>query len=398
MPSPIPTSFDLEDVRKKVKPKHLGKFDPLYVPYVFMSSSGRSRGKHREGFIVKDNPRKTQFGGSIWVIGLVVLAVYGGFMVVGGAILSDNDPRRGKEFLSFLDVREFFVAFLLYCVFSPAVYMYFAWQPRHLNRVFDQLWENGVIIRSKSTTDLHTSRIRPSDYYIGFAIFLSALLIGIGAWWNETNCPANPACFGYNMRWFHVQPWYRDLRNGLLFIDIFLLVVILLRQIYIGSKFSYLFSEFEVKPKLFHPDRCNGLAPIGSFAIVNSSIALFVGLWLSFLTVYPAIGGREIRFDLFTGSFFVAYIVAIPLLLLPPILPAHIYMEKSRNDTLEPLGKKIREKIQELDAKDEMLEVWERRYEILNKEHRTWPFRRLAISSFLITAGLPIIVQLLSYK
>lgn len=164
-----------------------------------------------------------------------------------------------------------------------------------------------------------------------------------------------------------------------------------------------MFSEkFHVKPKLLHPDKCNGLAPVGDYAMISASIAIFFGFWLFVIITYPMWFGESINTKIDTIMLLIVYVIAVPSLLLPPVMEAHRVMVKTKNRLLEDLAEQIRLLLSETKAENivasrDLLVELERRYELIRKEYRTWPFRPLGIKGFGISAIIPILSTGISY-
>lgn len=342
---------------------------------------------------------------SIWHLAAIALAVYGVIMIGGGSVISVIYMQLGIRFLSIFNTKELPIAIFAYLVTAPLMWTFYTWQPRGVSDVFRQLYHNAVIGEPKDTYSTQTI-YKPSSGFnrqYNLLISLVAVAVSLAVWLSAVYSPNNPFYFGETTLWFLLNPIYFWLLwIPLVFVNVYILCWIIIRQTVATIAYTHLFRTFQIRPKLLHPDGCNGFAPIGDYAIRSALIAVFLGFWLFVFTTYPMLFGQPINFKIDTIMLFIVYIVAVPSLLLPPVLGAHNAMVEDKNTVLEDLADQIRTLISEsnvdraLTSKDLLIEL-QRRYEFVRKEYRTWPFRPLAIKSFGISAITPLVSTGISY-
>lgn len=336
---------------------------------------------------------------------LFALMLYGLVMIGGGSVISLFFTQRGIRFLAIFDSRELPIAVFAYLVTAPLVWLFYTWQPRGISGVFQQLYQNDVIgeIRSASYAQTVSKPINSFNRGYNLVVSLAAVAISLVIWLNAVYSPGNPFYLGDTTLWFLLSPLYFWMFwIPLVFVNVYILSWIVIRQVFATVTYTRLFRAFEIKPKLFHPDGCNGLASIGDYAIRSALLAVFLGFWLFVFTTYPMLFGQPINLKTDTILLLVAYIIAVPSLLLPPVWEAHNAMVEFKNKTLEGLAVQIRTMLSEtstnktLSSKD-LLQELERRYELLSREYHTWPFRPVAIKSFGISAITPLVSTGISY-
>lgn len=342
---------------------------------------------------------------SIWPVAAIALAVYGVVMIGGGSVISAVYMQLGIRFLSIFDPRELPIAIFAYLVTAPLMWTFYSWQPRGVSDVFHQLYRNDVIGEPKDTHFTQTIYKPNGDFNRRYNLLISlvAVAVSLVIWLSAVYSPNNPFYFGETILWFLLNPiYFWVLWIPLVFVNVYILSWIIIRQTVATIAYTRLFRTFQIRPKLLHPDGCNGFASIGDYAIRSALIAVFLGFWLFVFTTYPMLFGQPINFKTDTALMFIVYIVAVPSLLLPPVLGAHNAMIEAKNKALGDLADQIRTLVSEsnidrvLTSRDLLIEL-ERRYEFARKEYRTWPFRPLAIKSFGISAITPLVSTGISY-
>jgi len=340
---------------------------------------------------------------NIWPIGAFAFVLYSSVMIGGGSVLSIIYKRAGVKFLSLFDSRELPVAIFAFLVTAPVIWLFYTWQPRGISEAFHQLYKNGVIGQPRDTQVQIGFILRDFWDKRWFWLSLVIVIVGLFLWLYGVFYLYNPFSFGENMYWWMINPFYFwAIWIPLVFINLYMMVWVIFRQIAVTIAFTYVFRVFRVEPRLLHPDQCNGLAPVGDYAIRSASIAIFFGFWIFMFTTYPMLFGQPINLKIDTILLFAIYVIAVPSLLLPPVMEAHKAMVEAKNDLLKDLAEQIRGLLMEtnpervLISKDLLLEL-ERRYELVRKEYRTWPFRPLSIKGFGVSAIMPILSMGISY-
>jgi hypothetical protein len=340
---------------------------------------------------------------NIWPIVVFALALYSLAMLGGGSVLSILYAQRSVPFLSLFDPKELPISIFAYLVTAPLVWLFYTWQPRGISNVFYRLYQNDVIGEVQNSTSQRIFKLNSLMGKIHFWLSSVVTAIGILMWLSDVYRPFNPFSFGETSLWWMLNPiYFWAIWIPLVFINLYMVAWIVFRQIAATAAFTSLFKVFQIKPKVLHPDECNGLAPVGDYSIRSALIAVFFGFWLFVFTTYPMLFGQPINLNIDMVLLFIAYIIAVPSLLLPPVMEAHKAMVEAKNRALEDLAEQIRILLAETDTEKilllkDLLSELERRYEIATKKYRTWPFRPLSIKSFGVSAVMPIVSTGISY-
>lgn len=342
---------------------------------------------------------------NVWPVVALASVLYGLVMIGGGSAISIIYSRQSIKFLSLLDSRELPIAIFAFLITAPVVWLFYTWQPRGISSTFHQLHRNDVIGDPRNVA-LMQGVFEPGKFLGKLYFWLSLVIVAVGllVWLSAVSFyPINPFSFGESAFWWMINPiYFWVIWIPLVFINLYMVAWIIFRQITATVAFNSLFKVFQIKPKLLHPDGCNGFAPIGDYAIRSALIAVFFGFWLFVFITYPLLFGQPINLKIDTMILFVVYVIAVPSLLLPPVISAHRAMVEAKNTALEDLAGQIRTLLLDtnmeeiLSSKDLLLEL-ELRYEIASKEYHTWPFRSLSIKSFGISAVIPIISTAISF-
>src|SRR5215210_1690166 len=231
---------------------------------------------------------------------LLVVAIYALLAVLPGLLISTLAyPARHESFIRFTDWRELPGALFLYLVLAPVIWTLYLWQPRLIVDVFDGLAQGGVVGPSRYegvTADAVLARlggslprarkIGPLRLTHGALLALLALTASVATLviWPPTALPPfNRLLPESDVFWWRVVPvYFWGIWLPLVFINVYMLVWIVLRQTIMIANIQRLLRVFAVEPVPFHPDRCSGFAPIGSYATNIVRVALIVGSWALF--------------------------------------------------------------------------------------------------------------------
>jgi hypothetical protein len=166
----------------------------------------------------------------------------------------------------------------------------------------------------------------------------------------------------------------------------------IIRQAVIVFALSRLFKVFIIRPKILHPDRSNGLGPIGSYAMRATLLVVLLGFWLSAMIGYPLIWGEQVNPNFYFIAAFLLYIILVPVLLISPAWDAHLAMARAKTKELESIAVQIRDFLSTSGAqKTEItvtLEELQKRYQLMDQELHTWPFQVSALRRFILAASV----------
>jgi hypothetical protein len=202
--------------------------------------------------------------------------------------------------------------------------------------------------------------------------------------------------FGFGTGWFLVNPLYFWILwvPLVLLMPTYIVVWLIIRQAVAVRSFWELFTFFELTPKPFYPDGCNGVAAVGNYAMRTASAIIFLGFWLLWMISFPRLFGAPLNLSYATVVAVTAYPLAIPALLIPPVWGAHLAMTKAKARALETVATGIRPLLSEtktgrMAVSMTLVEQLERRYELMDREYRTWPFKVPCLGRFSVLAAIP---------
>lgn len=215
--------------------------------------------------------------------------------------------------------------------------------------------------------------------------------------------PSNPFLYGLPAPWWLLNPFhFWIVWVPLVFVNVYMMTWIVIRQAFATVAFTRLFRVFEIDPKPFHPDKCNGFAPLGDFSTRTALIAVLFGFWVSGVISYPMFFGQPINLKLDTILALVLYVLIVPAVLIPPVWECHREMVNAKQQTLDSLAERIQGLLDETNLETmvsdkEALEGLIERYRLLETELRTWPFRPLALRRFGVSAVTPLLSTAVSF-
>ncbi len=347
---------------------------------------------------------------------LLVVALYALLAVVPGLLISEiAQPATTGSFIRFTDWRELPGALFLYLVLAPVIWTLYLWQPRLIVEVFDGLAQGGVIGPSRYegiTADAVLERLGgslprvrklgPVRMSQGNALALLALAVSVAtlAIWPPTALPPfNQLLPESDVFWWRVVPaYFWVIWLPLVFINVYMLVWIVLRQTIMIANIQRLLRLFAVEPVPFHPDRCSGFAPIGSYATNIVRVALIVGSWALLLMVSGPLTGHGIYVAPHILFLVVVQVLLTPYLLLGPVWYAHRVMREARDRALARVAAQIRVCLMASPGNGDATNLGaspyrelEAKYELTGEGYHTWPFQPSAVSGVSIAAGLTLL-------
>ena len=347
---------------------------------------------------------------------LLVVALYALLAVVPGLLISMlAHPRPNGAFIRFTDWRELPGALFLYLVLAPVIWTLYLWQPRLIVEVFDGLVQGGVVGPSRYegiTADAVLARlggnlprvrqIGPLRLTGGALLALLALAASVATLvvWPPTALPPfNQLMPESDVFWWRVVPaYFWAIWLPLVFVNVYMLVWIVLRQTIMIANIQRLLRVFAVEPVPFHPDRCSGFAPIGSYATNIVRVALIVGSWALLLMLSGPLTGHGIYVAPHILFLVLVQVLLTPYLLLGPVWYAHRVMREARDRALARVAAQIRSclvgSLGQCDVADRGAVPYRElkaKYQLTGEGYHTWPFQPSALSGVSITAGLTLL-------
>ena len=217
--------------------------------------------------------------------------------------------------------------------------------------------------------------------------------------WPPTALPPFDRLFAEgDLYWWRVVPaYFWGVWLPLVFVNVYMLVWIVLRQTMMIANIQRLLRLFAVEPVPYHPDRCSGFAPIGAYATDVVRVALIIGGWALALLLSGAATGHGLYVAPHALFLVVVQVLLTPYLLLGPVWYAHRVMGAARDRALRRVTDRIRARLvaggtrtgrragyRELEAE----------YRLATEGYHTWPFRPGAFGGVGVTAGLTLVVNL----
>lgn len=338
----------------------------------------------------------------VWLVWLAAICIHGFLGIGAGIIISRFYEIRDREFLSVLDVREMPLAVFILMIVMPLIWALYAWQPKQVIQCINLLHENEVIGEAKdSRTSLGRftcTATKSLNCDLG-GLLAAIATVAIAIVWILNLSPSNPLLHGFPYAWWDINPWYFWLCFvPLLSVSYYMMAWIVLRQIAAIAIFARLFDAFEVHPKLFHPDLCNGFAPIGDFALRLALIIIVFGCWVCMLIAFQMLFDQPINTKIDTTILLIAYVLMVPITLFPPAWSAHAVMVEAKQRALNSLAKRIQHELYESDAERmvtnrDLLELLEARYDLMQREFKNWPFRPIALRNFGVSSLAPFLTS-----
>ena len=367
--------------------------------------------------------------GNIFFVALLPIVIYG-IMFYGLGILI-TVPSSGKGtpgFLSILDRRELLNGFIEYFLIGSIAWVFYVRDSSRVLQVFRGLLDHGVFevatSNYPSVNDFLQKQLSTFNKQKRYFILICLATVGTELIWtiNATG-PQNPANFGYKDAWWHINPFYFwavylplvslfTYMDWWIFFRRFITIIIINRAL----------SDFKLVPQLFHPDRANGLSPIGQYVTRLSPIVAIYGLWVFTTIAFPAFFGQSVSIGTAGIIFIVEYVIVVPIVLLLPVWKTHQVMSKVRAEALETIAKQIRTQLaateeegvvpaeqlalfpnhkpeiksEELSKHMDSIELLEKKYRLIEKEQYKWPFRRTGVEGYLFTTAIPVVISIVS--
>ena len=196
----------------------------------------------------------------------------------------------------------------------------------------------GSLPRVQQVGPVHVSR--------GGLLALLALAVSIATLvvWPPTALPPfNRLLPESEVFWWHVVPGYFwIIWLPLVFLNVYMLVWIVVRQTIMIANIQRLLRLFAVEPVPFHPDGCSGFAPIGSYATNIVRVALIVGSWALVLLLSGPLTGHGLYVAPHILFLVLVQVLLTPYLLLGPVWYAHRVMCEARDRAMARIAAGVR--------------------------------------------------------
>jgi hypothetical protein len=344
-------------------------------------------------------------GERTWLVAAIAFAVYGILGFGAGVLISLYDRPADPDFLGILDELVLPLSVFIYLIVSPTVWVFYCWQPGAILKVFGQLSRNQVLTSGGESQDaittfvesyVATSLNRPRYQIIAY-VFAGLSLFGWLLW-----ILVDPFHLIVTRYWWHANPFYFWLVwLPLVFVNVYMMVWAVLRQILAIGAFGALFRRMQIAPKPFHPDRCNGLASVGDFSLRCGAVAVMFGFWVLIMTSFQILLNGSTNLPILTAASILLYVLAVSLLLIPPAWGAHLAMQQAKDEALEVVARQMRtllanEQLDSVPSALAQIKQLDEKMQLIDRAYRTWPFQPVALKNFSLAAVAPIATPLLS--
>lgn len=342
------------------------------------------------------------------IIFLIALFTYGVLLFGIGTIVSNYYLPRKESFVTILDPKEVPVIIFTGCFVIPLIWGYYIWQLTSIPKMFAKFIKNNLI-KSRETKKYNLFLQNTVDKIFNklFYTILTTLFITIVAYfWIQGigEGSSDPFGHGVGLKWWYVNRYYFYLiwlPLGL--INYYMIGLIVVRQLCFSICIAKLYKEIHVELILFHPDRCNGLEFIGDFTIKISGLIIFFAFIVLFFIAYPQLFGQKANFDVVMTLSLIFYTILLPTLPAMSIWSTHVLMVKTRNEILEKNANKLHKLLSSCNdasisnAEFSQIDFLEKRFSLLEREYKTWPFRPLITAQYIFTAITPLVGTGISY-
>jgi hypothetical protein len=319
---------------------------------------------------------------------------------------------QSKNFIGFLSLPEIILGPLLFGLLVPLVWIYYYWLPSGVLNSIGQLLENKVIYCRDDSEPLRDTnsdladrlssalcnpilpRLAAASTSIIVVLFYLVLIP------SEMRTSGGMIVFWYAGWWpKHILGLIVSINTYIVCLYIFkvITVVLTLREYFNSEDITELF--------IYFPDGSNGMGAVGSLAIRIGQFAILIGIWVSWLVLFPVFLGGHI--NLLIGSLLLpVYLIISFFVLLSILAPAHNAMRRYKLNKLKLLGFQIEDILyrwsneveiqsQESINNDEELRRLRELY-ALASQLREWPITYPQLGRFSGVAFIPTLTGLLS--
>jgi hypothetical protein len=304
---------------------------------------------------------------------------------------------------------------LLYLVLAPVIWTFYLWQPRLIVEVFAGLAQSGAIGPPRRPGEEPDTVLRGlGGGFTGTATHAGPLQLSRGAMCSALAVAASVASLlvwpptalplfdrlvpESDLFWWRVIPvYFWGVWLPLVFVNVYMLVWIVIRQTVMISSIQRLLKLFKVEPIPFHPDGSCGFAPIGSYAVNIVRVALVIGTWALALLLGGPLTGHNVYVAPHTLFLVVVQVLLTPYLLLGPVWYAHRVMRSAKERALQRVGDAIRTSLLGLVPAEERSDSYQEldaHYRLVEEGYHSWPFGATALGGVSITAGVTLAANL----
>jgi hypothetical protein len=304
----------------------------------------------------------------------------------------------GYQFVEITDSRELPIVLVVFLTFVPVIWSFYFWQLRGIVDTFRKLSITGVIDIFEQSTSLDefvNNKVSvPCNQTHNFLIALSITIVSVIIWLGSIT-PDDPFLYGQSAKWWSINLVFMwVIWIPLVFINVYMITWMVIRQAIAINALTHLFQSANITLKVMHPDRCNGLASVGDYAMRSASLVVLLGFWIAFWIISPLLLGLPPLLRFHMVLLLLVYTIAVLALLLPPVWATHLSMSKAKADALESVAVQVRVLLLDTDNEDitasvNLLEDLRKKYQFIEKEYHTWPFRAPAFRRFSIAAIIP---------
>lgn len=314
----------------------------------------------------------------------------------------------------------------IYIVTLPTVWIYYVWEPQRIIDIFNGLSKNGVVEQNKdqiysTVEEFFESQIGTfnKSYYSLLSLFITIIMFLL--WASTVFTPRNPFWFQYPQVWWEVNPIYFWLVwVPLVWVSVYMVFYTFVRRTITVILITRFLKAFTLAPKLFHPDRANGLSPVGNYPISFTLLTLVAGIWIFLVIAYPLFFGKGVNFKYDTIIYIILYIILTSVGLIAPTWQTHLAMRTAKFQALEVVAIAIRRLLAQVTPglpgvslpirgqvehvimqksfpapKDivKNIEALEWEYHLLEREYHTWPFNITSLNRFLVGTLFPLLLS-----
>jgi hypothetical protein len=348
---------------------------------------------------------------SVWTV-----ILYLALAVAPGLVISAfGDQLTSRDFVKITDWQEFSGALLLYLVLAPVIWTFYLWQPRLIVEVFSGLAQSGAIGPARrpgeepdtvlrglggdfTGTATRAGPLRLSRGAMYSALAVAASVASLLIWPPTALHPLHKFMPESDLFWWRVIPvYFWGVWLPLVFVNVYMLVWIVIRQTVMITSIQRLLKLFEVEPIPFHPDGSCGFAPIGSYAVNIVRVALVIGTWALALLLGGPLTGHNVYVAPHTLFLVIVQVLLTPYLLLGPVWYAHRVMRSAKERALQRVGDGIRTSLLGLVPAEERSDSYQEldaHYRLVEEGYHSWPFGATALGGVSITAGVTLAANL----